>query len=168
MKTSATVEHVVASIISAFGKPVEARPKIPTPEERFAVYKQKRFLKLQRRELRKQAADGDADAIAKLQEMGFDPGAGAEAGVGKQNAKRAANQEKTPKRGGILGQKGQKLPEGVLPGGNEEVGGINERSQHNKGKAMKFEEQAEERLLEAKEKGEQLEREGLGSDSALR
>ena len=75
---------------------------------------------------------------------------------------------RNPGKGGILGEKGQKLPKGVLPGGKHEVGKIDDRAKHNKEMAMKFDAQAEDRLLEAKEKGEELERQNLGADSVLR
>ncbi|KAF7197328.1 37S ribosomal protein S17, mitochondrial [Pseudocercospora fuligena] len=169
LKVSKQVEHVVARIISPFGKPVEERPPVPTPEERLADYKAKRMVKLRRRELRIRAGEGDAEAIQKLKEMGHDPGAGAKPGVGrKDNVQQNVGKSRTPSSGAILGSQGQKLPEGVLPGGKEEVGKINERAQHNKGKAMKFDAKAEERILEAQEKDQELAKEGLTSDSALR
>lgn len=101
--------------------------------------------------------------------MGLDPGAGAKPGVRRtENAQQSVGQEKTPTSGAILGSQGQKLPEGVLPGGEHEVGNINERAQHNKGKTMKQEEKVVENLLEAEEKDVELEKQGLASDSALR
>lgn len=169
LRVSKQVEHVVARIVSPFGTPIEERPPIPTPDERLAAYKEKRFAKLRRRDLRERAADGDAEAIQQLKDMGLDPGDGTEPGVGKKgNVQKQAGKSRNPGKGAILGEKGQKLPAGVLPGGKHEVGKINERAKHNKEKAMKFDAKAEDRLLEAKEKGEQLERQGLGSDSALR
>ncbi|KAF2160559.1 hypothetical protein M409DRAFT_28943 [Zasmidium cellare ATCC 36951] len=169
LHVSKQVDHVVARIVSPFGTPVEQRPPIPSPDERLASYKEKRFAKLKRRELRVKAAEGDAEAIQELKNMGLDPGDGTQAGVGKSgNVQKQVGKSRNPGKGAILGEKGQKLPEGVLPGGKHEVGKIDERAKHNKGKAMKFDTQAEDRLLEAKEKGEELERQNLGSDSALR
>lgn len=84
--------------------------------------------------------------------MGLDPGKNAEPGKGRtEGLERGAG-----KKGAILGNKGQKLPEGVLPGGKHEVGKINERAQKNKEKATKMEMQAEKNLLEAKETEEEL------------
>ena len=100
--------------------------------------------------------------------MGLDPGKGVEAFKGETaNVQKGVGKVRTPAKGAILGSKGQKLPEGVLPGGKHEVGKINERAQRNKDKAVKREKQAERNILEAKEKGEELERQGLGSDSVL-
>jgi small subunit ribosomal protein S17 len=164
LHVSRHVEHVVGAIVSPFGKSIRERPPIPTPEERLAEYKQKRFLKLERRELRARAAEGDAEAIKRLTEMGLDPGNGAQAGVGRKvNAQHGVGKQRDPSSGAILGSKGQKLPKGVLPGGEHEVGKINDRSRHNKEKAMKFEQKSEQRLLEAKEKGEELAQQGLAS-----
>ena len=153
--------------MSPFGNPIESRPPIPTPEERLATYKQKRFIKLERRTLRRRAAHGIEDAIQQLKDMGLDPGV---SGVSKhQNAPKLVKKESTPKDGAVLGEKGQKLPEGVLPGGTHEVSGdINERALHNSGKARKFEEKAKDNLVEAEEKDEELARKGIASDSALR
>lgn len=159
----------MSKIVSPFGDSIESRPPIPSPEERLATYKQKRFIKLERRILRKRAASGVEDAIQQLKDMGLDPGAGAKAGVSKkENVPKALRKETTPKDGAVLGEKGQKLPEGVLPGGTHEVGDINDRSLHNSGKARKFEEKTIENLAEAEEKSEELARKGLASDSALR
>lgn len=78
LKVSAAVRHVVAGIISPFGQPAEARPPVPTPEERLAAYKQRRFLKIQRRELRAKAADGDVEATEQLERMGLGEAEGEE------------------------------------------------------------------------------------------
>lgn len=166
---SKRVGHVVAKIISPFGKPIGQRPPIPKPDDRLAAYKEKRFAKLDRRELRRKAAEGDAEAIEKLKKVDLDPGKGAEVGVGKGKKDNVQAKGKTAAgKGAVLGEKGQKLPSGVLPGGKHEVGKINTRAKHNKETAMKFEAQAAENLSEAKEKAEKLEQKGLESDSALR
>ena len=84
--------------------------------------------------------------------MGLDAGKNAEPGKRKtEGLEKGAGQVRTPKKGAILGNKGRKLPEGVLPDGKHEVGKINERAQKNKGEAMRMEAQAEKNLLEAKE-----------------
>lgn len=166
---STQVDHVVARIVAPFGTPIDQRPPIPTPEERLAAYKEKRFAKLKRRTLRTKAADGDAEAIQQLKDMGLDPGHGAEPGVGKSdNVQKQAGKSRNPGKGAILGEKGQKLPDGVLPGGQHEVGKIDQRAKHNKASAMKLDTQVEDWLREAKEKREELERQNVGSDSALK
>ena len=62
-----------------------------------------------------------------------------------------------------MGKKGQKLPEGVLPGGEHEVGKIDARAKKNKQSAMKLEEKAVRNLAEAERKGEELGSRGLES-----
>ncbi|KAM3413988.1 hypothetical protein BST61_g10652 [Cercospora zeina] len=169
LRVSALVDYVVSKIVSPFGNPIESRPPVPSPEERLAAYKAKRFVKLERRELRKQAAEGVETAIKQLSDMGLDPGAGAKPGVGKkENVPKVIKAERTPKSGALLGEKGQKLPKGVLPGGTHEVGKINDRSLHNSQKRTRLHEKAGANLLEAKEKGKKLAQDGLASDSTLR
>ncbi|KAK3724478.1 hypothetical protein LTR37_001102 [Vermiconidia calcicola] len=165
LRVSTAVHHVVAAIISPYGTPASARPPIPSADERLAEYKEHRFAKLHRRTLRREAAKGNPDAIRELRRMGLDPGKGVEAGKGETaNLQRGVGKKRNPSKGAVLGEKGQKLPEGVLPGGKHEVGKINERAQRNKGVAVKREEQAVENLLKAKEKGEELGREGLSAE----
>ena len=66
--------------------------------------------------------------------MGLDPGKGVEVGKGETaNLQRGVGKVRTPGKGAILGRKGQKLPEGVLPGRKAEVGGINDRAKRNLG-----------------------------------
>lgn len=111
---------------------------------------------------------GETPAIKALRDMGLDPGKGVEAGKGETaNLEKRTGKVRTPTKGALMGSKGQKLPHGVLPGGKEEVGKINERASKNRGKAMKFEQQAERNILEAKEKGESLERAGLATETKL-
>lgn len=158
LHVSRRVRHVVASVVAPFGTPLDARPPIPTPDDRLAAYKESRFKKFKRRELRAKAAEGDAQAIQALKDMGLDPGDGAEPGVGKTDTG----------KGSQLGAKGQKLPSKVLPDGTHEVGRINDRALKNKRKAMKRDVQAQENLLEAKDKGESLEERNLGTESLVR
>ena len=169
LRVSTIVHHVVASIVTPFGTPISERPPIPTPDERLAEYKARRFAKLHRRELRQKAADGDEAAIEELKAMGLDPGKGIEPGKRQsERLEKGTGKARTPKKSAVLGNKGQKLPEGVLPGGKHEVGKINERARKNKENAMKMEAQADENLLEAKEVGEQLQTEDrLGQESLL-
>ena len=169
LRVSTIVHHVVASIITPFGTPISERPPIPTPDERLAEYKERRFAKLHRRELRQKAADGDEAAIQELRAMGLDPGKGVEPGKRQtEGLERGAGQVRTPKKGAILGNKGQKLPEGVLPGGKHEVGKVNERARKNKERAVKMQAQAERNLLEAKEVEEELQtEERLGQKTLL-
>lgn len=83
LQVSANVHHVVASIVAPFGTPIDQRAPIPTPDERLAEYKAKRFKKLARRGLRRAAAAGDEEAQEKVREMD----AAAE-GVGKKDGKK--------------------------------------------------------------------------------
>jgi hypothetical protein len=164
------VHHVVAEIISPFGKPLSERPRVPTADERLAAYKEKRFAKLHRRSLRREAAKGSADAFAELQKMGLDPGKGVEAGQGETaNLQLGVGKKRTPtpKDGAILGSKGQKLPEGVLPGGKHVVGKINARAKANNEKAMEMDEQTAENLAEADALGQKLAKQGLEAESIV-
>ena len=168
LRVSKRVHHVVGRITAPFGKPIQDRPPIPTPDERLAQYKKERFAKLERRALRRKAAMGDAEAIEQLRSMGLDPGKNVAPGKGeKAGVQEGVGKKRTPTSGAILGSKGQKLPEGVLPGGKHEVGKINERSKQNKESATKLNEQAEANLLEAKEKADELKEEGLSADGEL-
>lgn len=150
LRVSKSVHHVVAEVVSPFGKPIDARPPIPTPDERLAAWKEHRFKKLKRRSLRQEAANGNAKAIEELKGMGLDPGDGVEAGKGK-NANLQAHEGQTgdSRTGALLGQKGQKLPQGVLPGGEHAVGKIDERAKHNKEKTMRLKKKAENNTLDA-------------------
>lgn len=170
LRVSRRVAHVVASIISPFGTPVDQRPAVPSADDRLAEYKAKRFAKLKRRTLRVKAASGDAEAIQQLESMGLNPGDGAAPGVGKSKKDHVQSQvgkSRNPGPSAILGEKGQKLPAGVLPGGKHEVGKIDDRAKQNKEKAMKRNEQTEDNLLEAKNKEENLQEQGLRADSVL-
>lgn len=140
LRCSKHVHHVVGRIVSPFGKPVEARPQIPTPDERLAIYKQARFAKLERRRLRQQAAIGDGQAIAKLKEMGLDPGFGVEEGKSK-----AQILKEHPSA--VVGAKGQILPKGVQADGGHAAQDISV----TKDKAEAFKQKAEERLEEEQE-----------------
>lgn len=169
LHVSTQVFHVVGAITAPFGKPLDQRPPVPTPDDRLAAYKEKRFAKLERRTLRVKAAAGDAEAIKALKAIELDPGKNSEAGRGmKSGLQRGVGVKRTPSPGAILGNKGQKLPEGVLPGGKHEVGKIDARAKRNKEQAMKFERKAEANLFEAREKGEELERRGLEAESMLK
>lgn len=102
--------------------------------------------------------------------MGLDPGKGVEAGKGgTANVQKGVGKKRTPtpKDGAVVGSKGQKLPEGVLPGGKHEVGKINERARRNKESAMKMEAKAEEDLREAEAKEQDLSDRGLRGESVV-
>ena len=87
--------------------------------------------------------------------MGLDPGKGVEVGKGeKADVQKGGGRVRGSSKGAILGEKGQKLPEGVLLGGKREVGKINERARHNKQKTVEREEKAESKVVEVKEKVE--------------
>lgn len=135
------VHHVVSEILVPFGPPIGERPPVPTEQERLDQYNIKRAEKLERRKLRREAAQGVQEAIDTLRVMGLDPGQGAEAGVGK----------KTELKKGLVGRKGQKLPEGVLPGGMHAVGKIQTRASGNKTKVERRNEQAADNLIRVKE-----------------
>lgn len=70
LRVAKTVEYVVGSIVSPFGKPIEDRPPVPTPEERLALYKEKRINKLARRTARRKAAaeQGEDGSIGSKEE----------------------------------------------------------------------------------------------------
>lgn len=148
--------------MTPFGTPIASRPPIPTPEERLAAYKAARLPKLHRRTLRREAAMGSAAAIAELKAMGLDPGAGVAPGAGETvGTEKGAGKKRTPAKGALLGSKGQKLPEGVLPGGKHEVGKIDARAKHNKEATVKRQEKAGENLKEAQEVQKGLDGKGL-------
>lgn len=71
LRVSKTVHHVVASIITPFGEPVESRPPIRTPDDRLAVYKEQRFRKLERKSTNKFKALAEATDPEVLKEMGI-------------------------------------------------------------------------------------------------
>lgn len=168
LKVSTAVQHVVASIITPFGTPIESRPPIPTPEERLAAYKERRLPKLHRRTLRREAAKGSPEAIAELQALGLDPGAGVAPGKGETfGTEKSTGKTRTPS-GALMGNKGQKLPSGVLPGGKHEVGKIDERAKHNKELAMKRNQQTKENLKRSQEMKKSMDAEGISSDSHFR
>ncbi|KUJ14804.1 nucleic acid-binding protein [Mollisia scopiformis] len=48
-RASKNVHHVVNSILAPFGEPIEARPKVPSEEERLAMREEKRARKDERR-----------------------------------------------------------------------------------------------------------------------
>lgn len=166
LKVSTAVHHVVASIITPFGTPIESRPPIPTPEERLAAYKAKRLPQLHRRTLRREAAKGSPEAIAELKSLGADPGAGVAPSKGESfGAEKGAGKTRTPSDGALMGKKGQKLPKGVLPGGKHEVGKIDARAKHNKEAAIKRQEQTEANLKRSQELKKGLDAQGISSDS---
>ena len=105
LHASSQVFHVVGEVLAPFGKPLALRPPVPTPDERLAAYKKKRFAKLHRRGLRQRAAKGDAEAIRELQAMGLDAGAGVAAGEGRE----AVGQVGRAGEHAILGNKGPSI-----------------------------------------------------------
>jgi hypothetical protein len=168
LRVSTIVHHVVGDLVTPFGKPASDRPPIPTADERLAIYKQKRFAKLHRRALRRRAATGNAEAIKELRSMGLDPGKGVEAGKGETaNTQKGIGKKRIPTPGAILGNQGQKLPEGILPGGKHEVGPINVRARENRSKADIMARRAEENLMEAEVKDQQLAEQDLEGESAV-
>ncbi|KAK0841980.1 hypothetical protein LTS02_016654 [Friedmanniomyces endolithicus] len=142
LRVSKAVHHVVGELITPFGVPLSERPAIPTADDRLAAYKKKRFAKLGRRELRREAAKGDVEALAKLKAMGL-----VEMVKGKKGDGRSA----------VSGQKGQKGGKGVLAGGKKS----DEPAPGSKEKAQRMAEKAEANALEA----EKLEKADLTADS---
>ncbi|KAK5712578.1 hypothetical protein LTR17_017893 [Elasticomyces elasticus] len=153
LRVSKAVHHVVGELVTPYGVPLSERPVIPTADDRLAAYKKKRFAKLERRDLRREAAKGNADAIQQLKAMGLDAGQGVEAGKSDKANTKARD-----------GAKGQKLAKGVLPGGQHEVGKIDARAKRNKESASNLNEKAEANLLEARGKAQELEVKGVGAD----
>lgn len=145
-KTAKHVGHVVKEILVPFGEPIEARPPVPTEEERAQKINDARAAKQERRQLRHAAASGSKEAIDKLRAMGADAGQGVQVGV-------SATKKDVQK--GRVGKQGQKLPEGALPGGKHAVGKIQERAMANRQKADKLNEKGQDNLLEAKALKEQ-------------
>jgi hypothetical protein len=87
-----------------------------------------------------------------MKSMGLDPGHNVALGKGeKPGLQSGAGKTRDSGKGAIFGNKGQKLPTGVLPGGKHEVGKINERAKHDKEKAMEMSAKAEANLVEARE-----------------
>lgn len=167
LRVSKAVHHVVAEIVSPFGKPVDARPPIPTPDERLAAWKEHRFAKLKRRSLRQAAAKGNAEAIEELKSMGLVPGDGVEAGKGRNaNLQTRDGNPRDSGNGALLGNKGQKLPNGVLPGGKHAVGKVDERARDNMEKVVVLEKKAEDDILDAQGRPEKLRKNVLGVDSS--
>ncbi|KAI5210074.1 nucleic acid-binding protein [Aureobasidium subglaciale] len=140
------VHHVVNEILVPFGNPIDTRPPVPSAGESEAIYNSKRHEKLERRSLRRAAAQGSESAIEKLRAAEIE--AQGVAAKGGRNAKKA----------GLTGKKGQVLPKGVLPGGKHAVGKIDERARHNKEQAVKRNEKAEKNSAEAKQLAESLSR----------
>ena len=103
-----------------FGTPITQRPPIPSAGESEAAYNAKRHDKKERRSLRRAAAQGSESAIAKLEAMEVEAGQGVKAGKGEKGAKKA----------GLMGNKGQKLPKGVLPGGIAFANACKDQPQH--------------------------------------
>lgn len=123
-KTAKHVHHVVDQILTPFGARIEDRPAVPTEEEMRAVYMEMRAKKEGRRKERVLAAMGQGVTAGEV--------------------------EPVQQKGGMVGKKGQKLPEGVLPGGEHAVGKIQDRARKNQGKAKKRNQKAEENLTQAR------------------
>jgi hypothetical protein len=87
-----------------------------------------------------------------LKQQGLDPGAGVAPGKGESfGTEKGTGKTRTPSDGTLLGSKGQKLPEGVLPGGKQAVGKIDSRAKQNKEAAMKRHEQTMANLKRSQE-----------------
>ncbi|KAI4841888.1 nucleic acid-binding protein [Aureobasidium sp. EXF-8845] len=84
------VHHVVSEILVPFGTPITQRPLVPSEGESQATYNAKRHSKLERRSLRRAAAQGSESAIAKLQALEAEAGQGVAAGKGVKKTGRSA------------------------------------------------------------------------------
>ncbi|KAI9797891.1 MAG: hypothetical protein M1833_005091 [Piccolia ochrophora] len=62
---SKQVHHVVTGIVAPFGPPVDARPPIPTEDERRKEHAEKRARKLERRELRREQGESSGAEVTK-------------------------------------------------------------------------------------------------------
>ncbi|RFU27894.1 hypothetical protein B7463_g8443, partial [Scytalidium lignicola] len=60
-RVSKNVHHVVESIIAPFGEPIEARPPVPTEEERVAEREEKKRRKDERRLAQMLGVEGEVD-----------------------------------------------------------------------------------------------------------
>ncbi|KAK6420977.1 hypothetical protein LTR95_016875 [Oleoguttula sp. CCFEE 5521] len=133
LRVSSTVHHVVAEIITPFGKPITERPAIPTPEERFAAYKTARLAKLERRKLRREAGEGKEEAVAELKALGLDATAEVAAGKGTRGGVQSA----------VVGSKAQAEASAAVAGEKAAASKVNERARLNKERAEKKKARAE-------------------------
>lgn len=58
------MHHVVNSILAPFGEPIEARPKVPSEEERLAMREEKRTRKNERRRVARMGEPVDKEGEA--------------------------------------------------------------------------------------------------------
>lgn len=63
------MHHVVKSIIAPFGEPIEARPPVPTEEERVAEREAKRKSKVERRARRDSEVKSEDEVLEAVQEV---------------------------------------------------------------------------------------------------
>lgn len=89
------MHHVVNSILAPFGEPIEARPAVPTEQERIALREEKRAAKLERKRLLAEALErGEVPEVkeVKKKEVLIKPsrGQGGKGGSGKAARKAAA------------------------------------------------------------------------------
>ena len=150
LRVSTIVNHVVASIVSPFGTPIDERPPVPSPDDRLAKYKEKRFAKLHRRSLRRAAKDGHEAAIQKVSEL---------------DLKHLELVKKSTVASRKRAEKKMTPTQKVTAKLDEKQGPVNERSRDSKAKAMKFEAKAVENLEEARGKEKQLAEQGLEAES---
>jgi small subunit ribosomal protein S17 len=60
------VHHVVNSILAPFGEPIEARPPVPTVEERIAEREAKKKMKEERRRAERRAERRGNSGVAEI------------------------------------------------------------------------------------------------------
>jgi small subunit ribosomal protein S17 len=72
-RVSKHVHHVVSKIIAPFGDPIEARPPVPTFEERMEERERRRAEKEARKEARRKEAeavqDGNGEAVGREEDV---------------------------------------------------------------------------------------------------
>ncbi|OQN99695.1 hypothetical protein B0A48_14465 [Cryoendolithus antarcticus] len=150
LRVSSTVHYVVAEIITPFGKPISERPPIPTPEERFAAYKTARLAKLERRKLRREAAEGKEEAVAELKALGLDMAEGAEAGKGPKGRAQAGSAKSA-----VTGSVAQAEASAAVASEKAAASKVNERARLNKERAEKKKARAEKQQAKVEETSEQ-------------
>ncbi|KAK6431631.1 hypothetical protein LTR95_012208 [Oleoguttula sp. CCFEE 5521] len=150
LRVSSTVHHVVAEIITPFGKPISERPPIPTPEERFAAYKTARLAKLERRKLRREAGEGKEEAVAELKALGLDMAEGMEAGKGAKGRAQAGSVKSA-----VTGSVAQAEASAAVASEKAAASKVNERARLNQERAEKKKARAEKQQTKVEETSEE-------------
>ncbi|OQO11390.1 hypothetical protein B0A48_05646 [Cryoendolithus antarcticus] len=150
LRVSSTVHHVVAEIITPFGKPISERPPIPTPEERFAAYKTARLAKLERRKLRREAGEGKEEAVAELKALGLGTAEGVDASKGAKGRTQAGSVKSA-----VTGSVAQAEASAAVASEKAAASKVNERARLNKERAEKKKARVEKQHAKVEETGEE-------------